>query len=291
MKIALTGASGYLGQAFIRVYRKLYLVPISFDLQKREYFSLNNRSVLNIEQFLEPVEALIHLGSFMPKNIKQAQDKDSSKKNMEPIITLLTYKLPGSKYIVYISTIDVYVLTHKVSEKAESNPNTEYAISKLACENIVKQFAEKHGILFSILRVGTVYGPEENSFQKVITVMLRDFIMNNQITIYGDGSIRRNFLYVEDVAKMIGEVAFASKQNWIINLIGFHPNNIRELVNKIQLLVQENRAILKELNLTVPISDHNLDTTLLNSIFPNFKFTPIINGRYNELKFNKSGIS
>lgn len=166
MKIALTGASGYLGQAFIRVYRKLYLVPISFDLQKREYFSLNNRSVLNIEQFLEPVEALIHLGSFMSKNIKQAQDKDSSKKNMEPIITLLTYKLPGLKYIVYISTIDVYVLTDKVSEKTESNPNTEYAISKLACENIVKQFAEKHGILFSILRVGTVYGPEENSFQR-----------------------------------------------------------------------------------------------------------------------------
>lgn len=122
-------------------------------------------------------------------------------------------------------------------------------------------------------------------------VMLRDFIMNNQITIYGDGSIRRNFLYVEDVAKMIGEVAFASKQNWLINLIGFHPNNIRELVNKIQLLVQENRAIIKELNLTVPLSDHNLDTTLLNSIFPNFRFTPIINGRYNELKFNKSGIS
>lgn len=291
MKIALTGASGYLGQAFIRVYRKLYLVPISFDLQKREYFSLNNRSVLNIEQFLEPVEALIHLGSFMSKNIKQAQDKDSSKKNMEPIITLLTYKLPGLKYIVYISTIDVYVLTDKVSEKTESNPNTEYAISKLACENIVKQFAEKHGILFSILRVGTVYGPEENSFQKVMPVMLRDFIMNNQITIYGDGSIRRNFLYVEDVAKMIGEVAFASKQNWLINLIGFHPNNIRELVNKIQLLVQENRAIIKELNLTVPLSDHNLDTTLLNSIFPNFRFTPIINGRYNELKFNKSGIS
>jgi len=291
MKIALTGASGYLGQAFIRVYRKLDLVPLSYDLQKREYFSLNNRSVPNIEQFLEPVEALIHLGSLMPKNIKQAQDKVSSKKNMESTINLLTYKLPSLKHIIYISTIDVYDFTVKVSEKTKPNPNTEYAISKLACENIVKQFAEKHGILFSILRVGTVYGPGENSFQKVIPVMLRDFITNNQITIYGDGSIRRNFLYVEDVAKMIGEVAFDSKQNRLINLIGFHPTSIRELADKIQLLVPENKAIIKELNLTVPSSDHDFDTTLLNSIFPNFKFTPIINGLDNELKFIKSGIS
>jgi UDP-glucose 4-epimerase len=121
--------------------------------------------------------------------------------------------------------------------------------------------------------------------------MLRDFITNNQITIYGDGSIRRNFLYVEDVAKMIGEVAFDSKQNRLINLIGFHPTSIRELADKIQLLVPENKAIIKELNLTVPSSDHDFDTTLLNSIFPNFKFLPIINGLDNELKFIKSGIS
>ena len=291
MKIALTGASGYIGQTFRRAYQKPDLVPLSYDLQKGEYFSLYNRSIPNIEQFLEPIEVLIHLGSFMPKNIQQAQDKVSSKKNMESTIKLLTYKLPSLKHIIYISTIDVYDFTVKVSEITKPNPNTEYAISKLACENIVKQFAEKYGILYSILRVGTVYGPGENSFQKVIPVMLKEFIMNKQITIYGDGSIKRNFLYVEDVAKMIGEVAFASKQNRLINLIGFHSTSIRELADKIQQLVPENKAIIKELNLTIPSSDHDFDSTLLNLNFPNFKFTPIMNGLDNELKSIKSGIS
>ena len=178
-----------------------------------------------------------------------------------------------------------------MSEKTKPNPKTEYAISKLACENIVKQFAEKHGILFSILRVGTVYGPGENSYQKVIPVMLKEFILNNQITIYGNGSVRRNFLYVEDAVKMIGEVAFASKQNRLVNLTGFHPTSIRELANKIQLLVPEYKAIIKELNSTLPSSDHDFDTTLLNSNFPNFKFMPIRDGLDKELKFMKSEMS
>ena len=291
MKIAFTGASGYIGQTFKRVYQKLDLVPLSYDLQKGEYFSLNNGSTPSIEQFLEPIEVLIHLGSFMPKNIQQTQDKVSSKKNMESTIKLLTYRLPSLKHIIYISTIDVYDFTFKVSEKTKPNPKTEYAISKLACENIVKQFAEERGILFSILRVGTVYGPGEDSFQKVIPMMLKEFILKNQITIYDNGSVRRNFLYVEDVAKMIGEVVFASRKNKLINLIGFHSTSIRELADKIQLLKPEHKASIKEINSIAPSSDHDFDTTLLNSNFPNFKFTSITDGLNNEFNFIESSLS
>ena len=117
------------------------------------------------------------------------------------------------------------------------------------------------------------------------------FILNNQITIYGNGSIRRNIIYVEDVAKMIGEFVFVSKQNRLINLSGFHPTSIRELADKIQLLVPECKAIIKEVNSTVPSSDHDFDTTILNSNFPNFKFMPIIDGLDNELKSIKDRIS
>ena len=291
MKIAFTGASGYIGKTFKRVYQKLDLVSLSYDLQKGEYFSLNDVTTPSIEQFLDPIEVLIHLGSFMPKNIQEAQDKVSSKKNMESTIKLLTYRLPSLKHIIYISTIDVYDFTFKVSEKTKPNPKTEYAISKFACENIVKQFAEERGILFSILRVGTVYGPGEDSFQKVIPTMLKEFILKNQITIYDNGSVRRNFLYVDDVAKMIGEVVFASRKNKLINLIGLHSTSIRELADIIQLLKPEHKASIKEINSIAPSSDHDFDTTFLNSNFPNFKFMSITDGLNNELNFIQNSLS
>ena len=291
MKIAFTGASGYIGQTFKSVYRKLDLAPLSYDLQREEYFSLDNRNLLNIEKLLESIEVLILLGSFTPKNLHQSQDKISSKKNVESTTKLLTNNLSRLKHVVYISSIDVYDFTTKVSEKTLPNPKTEYAISKLACESIVQRFAEERGIMYSILRVGTVYGPGENNYQKVVPLMLKECILNNQITIYDNGSVRRNFLYIEDVVKMIGDVAFAPKQNTLMNLTGFHPTSIRELANKIQLLLPDYKANIRELKSVSPSSDHDFDTSLLNSNFPNFKFMPIIDGLAKEITFIKSRLS
>lgn len=291
MKISFTGAGGYIGQTFKRVYRKLDLTPLSYDLQKKEYFSLNKGNLQSIEQLLEPIEVLIHLGSFTPKNTQQSQDKISSTKNIKSTLRILNYGLPSLKHIVYISTIDVYDFTSRVSEKTAPNPRSEYATSKLVCEKLVQQFAEKRGILFSILRVGTVYGPGENNYQKVVPVMLREFIQHGQITIYDKGSARRNFIYVEDVARMIGEVALAPKQEKIINLTGLNPISIRDLASTIQLLLPKCKANILELKSISPSSDHDFDISILNSSFPNFEFTPILEGLYNELNFIKSRLS
>ena len=288
MKIAYTGATGYIGQTFKRVYQKLDFVPISYDLKKEEYFSPNNRNILDIREILAPLEILIHLGSFTPKNIYQSQDKILSKKNIESTLNLISYNLPSLKHLIYISTIDVYDFAVKISEKTMPNPKSEYAISKLACEKILKKYAEERGILFSILRVGSVYGPGENSYQKVIPLMLKEFILNNQITIYGSGSARRNFIYVEDVARMIGEISIASKQNQIMNLTGVSPTSIQELAEIIQKLIPDSKAIIKQIDSNLPSSDHDFNTTLMNSNFSDFKFMPLVDGLYNEFTFIKS---
>jgi len=288
MKIAFTGARGYIGQAFDRLNRHLDLIPLSYSLDGENYYSTSYMGNKDLNELLNSIKVLIHFGSFTPKNNDQVQDKISSEKNLNSTFELVKYKLPNLKHIIYASTIDVYDFSTIVSEKTKPNPKTEYGKSKLTCENIINQFAEDRGILCSILRIGTIYGPGANSYQKVIPVMLADFLSKQEITIYDEGIITRNFLYLDDLIKIIVEIIFNTINSKIINLTGIHPTSIRELASNIQNLAPEHTVRITDLISKKPSANHNFDTTLMNSCFPNFKFTPMNIGLMNEMSFIKS---
>lgn len=288
MKIAFTGARGYIGQAFDRMNGHLDLIPLSYSLDEETYYSNSLIGNNDLNELLNSIEVLIHFGSFTPKNNNQVQDKISSEKNLNSTFELVKYKLPNLKHIIYASTIDVYDFSTIVSEKTKPNPKTEYGKSKLTCENIISQFAESRGILCSILRIGTIYGPGTNSYQKVIPVMLTDFLSKQEITIYDEGTITRNFLYLDDLIKIIAEIIFSTINSQVINLTGIHPTSIRELATNIQNLAPEHTVRITELISKKPSADHNFDITLMNSCFPYFKYTPMNIGLMNEMNFIKS---
>jgi UDP-glucose 4-epimerase len=291
MKIALTGSNGYIGKTFIKIHHDLDLVKLSYNLEKNEFVLNESKNSKNMEKEINSIESLIHLGSFMPKNANQAQDKFLSAKNMESMKKLLAFEFSNLKHIIYISSIDVYDFSTKVTEETKPNPRTEYAKSKLVCEEIIEVYARDRKISSSILRLGTVYGPGDSIFKKAIPVMMRSCIENKQITIKGNGSVRRNFLYVEDAAKLIGEVALTSKQIRLINLVGLHSTSISELAYAISMLFPENGVKIQEDEKNIPSLDHKFDTAFLVYNFPNFRFTPIMVGLKRELEHLKSLMS
>ena len=85
MKIAFTGARGYIGQAFDRLNRNLDLIPLSYSLDKENYYSISFIDNKDLNELLNTIEVLIHFGSFTPKNNDQVQDKISSEKILKKI--------------------------------------------------------------------------------------------------------------------------------------------------------------------------------------------------------------
>ena len=113
-----------------------------------------------------------------------------------------------------------------------SRPISPYAASKKGAEALCHTFHFLHGLDVTVLRYFTVYGPAGRPDMSVFrfTQRIRE---GRPIHVYGDGSMSRDFTYVDDIAR--GTVAALAPLGYeIINLGGDHPYQVMELVRLIE---------------------------------------------------------
>lgn len=105
--------------------------------------------------------------------------------------------------VVYTGTRGQYgeSVSLPVNEEAPTNPKGIYEISNLTAEKIIKVYNDVHGIRSVLLRLSNIYGPRsqmKHSRFGVCNWFVRLAMENKKIQVYGDGSILRDFLYVDD---------------------------------------------------------------------------------------------
>jgi len=92
-----------------------------------------------------------------------------------------------------------------IREEDPTEPLCAYGVSKLAVEKYLGLFQRLHGLEYVILRPGNAYGPgqDPNRGQSAVTVFAHRAARNEPITIWGDGSTTRDFLFVADLVDAI----------------------------------------------------------------------------------------
>jgi UDP-glucose 4-epimerase len=88
-----------------------------------------------------------------------------------------------------------------VDETAELNPLSPYAAAKVAGEMYVRAYAAMYGIAPICLGLANVYGPRQNPHGEagVIAIFGSRMIGGQPVTVYGDGTAARDYVYVDDV--------------------------------------------------------------------------------------------
>ncbi len=111
----------------------------------------------------------------------------------------------GTRRIVYASSAAVYgtPVTMPVPETHPTNPISEYGASKLAFEHYLSAYAARGLIEYAALRYANVYGPRQRSAGEaaVVAVFARQMLAGEPVTIFGDGSKTRDYVYVGDVVE------------------------------------------------------------------------------------------
>jgi UDP-glucose 4-epimerase len=90
-------------------------------------------------------------------------------------------------------------------ETYSKDPESPYAISKLASEYYLAYYDRLHGIEHAALRFGNVYGPRQDPHGEagVVAIFCTRILERKPLTIYGDGRQTRDYVYVGDVAKAV----------------------------------------------------------------------------------------
>ncbi len=141
------------------------------------------------------------------------------------IITLEASRQTGVTRYVYASTVYVY-----------SDEGSFYRCSKQAAELYIEEYQRLHGLEYTIIRYGTVYGPrahEHSSVRRYLKQALRD----RRVVAYGTGDEIREYIHVRDASRLSVQILSPEFKNEHVVLTGHHPMRFKDLLMMIREIV------------------------------------------------------
>ena len=111
----------------------------------------------------------------------------------------------GTRKIVFASSGATYGTPVRlpIDEDVLQRPESPYGITKMVAEYYLRYWQEAHGLTYTALRYGNVYGPRQdpNGEAGVIAIFARRFLNHEPVRIDWDGEQQKDYVYVGDVAR------------------------------------------------------------------------------------------
>ena len=116
---------------------------------------------------------------------------------------VLRHRTKVAKFI-HISTSEVYgtAIDKKMNEDHPLNPMSPYAGAKCGADRLVYSYGQTYQMPLTIIRPFNNFGPRQH-LEKVVPRFITSAILGEDLTVHGDGSARRDFVYVDDVCRAI----------------------------------------------------------------------------------------
>ena len=250
MRVLVTGGSGFIGSHVVDKLRARGHEPVIYDLRPSPWHmdpeqpveqrlgSITDREAL--ERALHSCDAVAHLAAVADVNDVHASPEDAERVNARGTVAVLeAARRAGVKRIVYASTIWVYSDCAEEAVDEETllpAPSHLYTSTKLAGELYCKAYQELYGIDYTILRFGIPYGPRARE-AAVIPAFVNKAFKGEPLTLAGDGSQSRRFVYVEDLAGGVALGVDEVARNRVYNLASDENVTIKQIAETVKELI------------------------------------------------------
>ncbi len=138
-------------------------------------------------------------------------------------------------YLLFASSSSVYGATDRIPfvEEGECRPISPYGVSKRAGELLCASYHHLYGLPMALFRFFTVYGPGQRP-DMAIHKFTRAIDHGETITLFGDGSTRRDYTFVDDITAGLAAALERRCGFEIFNLGNSSPVELRELIAAIE---------------------------------------------------------
>jgi UDP-glucose 4-epimerase len=259
MRVLVTGGAGFIGSHVVDKLIDRGITPRIFDVQASAHHApgsidtyLGDLTDLDaVTDATDGCDAVIHLAAIADVNHVAADPGYAELVNSRGTFNVLeAARVAGVDRVVYGSTIWVY---NGYDGLADENTNAGlpshlYTATKLAGEMYCKSYSEQYGLDCTIMRFGIPFGPRARA-AAVVPAFVKKALAGEPLTIAGDGSQGRRFVYVEDLADGTVRGLAAHAANRVYNLVGDETvtvkeiaNIVRDLVGDVDILHVESRA-------------------------------------------------
>lgn len=181
--------------------------------------------LMDISQVIRAVEGATAVYNFAAiADIDEANDNPLGTASVNVIgnmHALEAARITGVRRFIFASSIYVY-----------SESGSFYRASKQAAERFTETYHERYGLEYTILRYGSLYGRRSDR-RNGIYRMLHEAIQNHSVTYHGSGDAIREYIHVEDAARMSVQVLAPEFANRHLILTGQEKMRIRDVMTMI----------------------------------------------------------
>lgn len=238
-KALVTGGSGFLGSFIADELADNGFEVTIFDRQPSPYLGEQQTmavgDILDFEALSEAAagaHAVYHLAAESNLDTAASRPRETAETNIVGTINALEAALAaGAERFVLASSVYVY-----------SRAGGFYRCSKQACEAYVEEFERQRGLAYTILRYGSLYGPRADPSNGVYR-LLRQALVDGAVAHAGAPDDAREYIHVEDAARLSVEALAAEFENQHLTLSGAHPTRLRDLFTMFSEMLGRELAI------------------------------------------------
>lgn len=226
MKILVFGGNGYIGKHAIKYLvedkNEVGVVDITFT----DPFVMNNckcheGNILNkkfVDKIISNYDAVYNFAAMSNVEINEDEIETAIKINLIGLNNILEacvkYKI---KRFIYASS--VYALYER---------GGIYSITKRAAEDLIFHYKDSNELNFTILRYGTIYGPTPGQGNSLYRY-LKNAVVNQHIDYVGDGNELREYIHIEDAAKLTSNIIDKKYNGEILLISGIHSYRVNDI--------------------------------------------------------------
>jgi UDP-glucose 4-epimerase len=220
MKVLVTGGAGFIGShvvdGLIEAGHRVAIVDNLWEHgggklenlnPNAAFYKLDIRDAALSEVFeKERPEVICHLAAQHSVKISTDDPAHDASVNILGLINLLQNATRfGVRKIIFSSSGATYGTVERmpVDENTSRSPESPYGTTKMASEYYLRFWKSMHGLDFTILRYGNVYGPRQDPLGEagVIAIFARQILLHEPVRIDWDGEQQKDYVYVGDVAR------------------------------------------------------------------------------------------
>lgn len=247
-KLLILGAGGFIGKAVVEKLSEHYWIR-AFDRKIVDEFSKYNNVEMvvgnfvgakSFDQYLSGIDTVVHLISTTVPSDETANIPEEIEENVISTINLLESMVRCKvKNIVFASSAGtVYGETGDRVNTVESplNPKCSYGVQKCVIEKYLEFYARRYDINVKIMRITNPYGwgQDKNKAQGLIPILINKFLTGEPITIFGDGSHKRDYLFITDLANAFFKLLEYKGYEHIFNIGYGEYYSINDIVHLIE---------------------------------------------------------
>jgi len=245
----VTGGAGFIGSNLVHdLVKKGHDVIVVDSLHTGNENLIKGLDVkfypMRIDEFYrkekwDDIDGIFHLGKPSASPMYRS-DRNRINEFVEGSVAVLEMAKKLGIKMVAASTSSIYNgLEPPHREDMIIKPTDFYTEVRLFEERLAKVYEDLYNVQWNEMRFFSIYGPREEykkNYANLVTQFLWAFLKNEQPVIYGDGTQKRDFVYVDDVVNAL-EIAMNSKKNGVYNVGTGKSYSLNEMLDFLRKII------------------------------------------------------